>query len=769
MLHRLTDVPGAGGSVGIAGTGGQAVGAVFLHDALAIQIVGQEHRGIRRGRLDGQLNGVTFLNMDGIGPFDAAGICMADLYRNILIVKVCVQDCFRTGQRIIAHTVDLGIVPAAAGGVCAAIGIRTGEIEGRGLPVHPNIVIRGIPVKAGRCAAGGHKGQRLVLGGNGKAGQVQLTEQLDGVLLIIGSAVFCFGNADCHRLAVTCLGHGIGQILGKSRLADRRRDRYRLCKVMGLRDGALGLIQSRHGPFCRGLHGNRTVAVGHRIVVGVVGGREGLVGGVGDPAGSVGAIIEGQTGQPVGGDRLRDRHIQSTGSREGDLRVIPGILRGDAGIAFAGDQMIGPIHRCDLGASSVENLHRCAGGNGQRHRHGSDLLNVKGVGTLLSVGSRDLNRVILRVSGQLHRPGPGDGVILPERLSGNLQRGGNGRQAVLPYSRLEIQRQLGPFRRSSQRFQRGDTGHGNIVGLDLRVSVCTGILGFQSEGLALHTGGKQISKRRGRAVPAAGQIGHILAVGAGIDGAELGGLGIRDIAHRRIQIHAAQGGACVLNPILRRMVRLILLETIGFFLRIQQPDIAEPLAVGQGHGDLCISGDRQCTVRAVMAAVGYAELVVAGNDLGAAGAGGDVAIGIRQGNDRFRHSDSVLSRRCGDGVLGAVQKGRIFGNGIFQGLQQRPCRVGSRRPQALQRRCIGIGRCRIILHMVGHVQVIRHLEDQLDGIIRIRRRYVEAKGLNGRSRSVQLVAAFVIIEQIVGGNAVDLINESLLQADKFNI
>ena len=294
-------------------------------------------------------------------------------------------------------------------------------------------------------------------------------------------------------------------------------------------------------------------------------------------------------------------------------------------------------------------------------------------------------------------------------------------------------------------------------------------MGFQSEGLALHTGGKQISKRRGRAVPAAGQIGHILAVGAGIDGAELGGLGIRDIAHRRIQIHAAQGVACVLNPILRRMVRLILLETIGFFLRIQQPDIAEPLAVGQGHGDLCISGDRQCTVRAVMAAVGYAELVVAGNDLGAAGAGGDVAIGIRQGNDRFRHSDSVLSRRCGDGVLGAVQKGRIFGNGIFQGLQQRPCRVGSRRPQALQRRCIGIGRCRIILHMVGHVQVIRHLEDQLDGIIRIRRRYVEAKGLNGRSRSVQLVAAFVIIEQIVGGNAVDLINESLLQADKFNI
>ena len=88
--------------------------------------------------------------------------------------------------------------------------------------------------------------------------------------------------------------------------------------------------------------------------------------------------------------------------------------------------MIGPIHRCDLGASSVENLHRCAGGNGQRHRHGSDLLNVKCVGTLLSVGSRDLNRVILRVSGQLHRPGSGDGIILTKWCGVNIHSGGHG-------------------------------------------------------------------------------------------------------------------------------------------------------------------------------------------------------------------------------------------------------------------------------------------------------------------------------------------------------
>jgi len=170
-----------------------------------------------------------------------------------------------------------------------------------------------------------------------------------------------------------------------------------------------------------------------------------------------------------------------------------------------------------------------------------------------------------------------------------------------------------------------------------------------------------------------------------------------------------------------------------------------------------------------MAAVGYAELVVAGNDLGAAGAGGDIAIGIRQGNDRFCHGGSVLGRRGGDGVLGPVQKGRIFGNGVFQVFQQRSCRVGSCRPQTLQRRRIGVSCCRIILHMVGHVQVIRHLEDQLKCLVRVPRRYMEAKGLDGRSRSVQLVAALVIIEQIVGGNAVDLIDESVFQADKVNI
>ena len=217
------------------------------------------------------------------------------------------------------------------------------------------------------------------------------------------------------------------------------------------------------------------------------------------------------------------------------------------------------------------------------------------------------------------------------------------------------------------------------------------------------------------------------------------------------------------------MVRAVLCSAVGFLIDIQQPDIAEPLAVGQGRRDLGVGGDRQRSLCAVISAVGHTELIVAGDDLDAAGAGGNIAIDIRKGEDRCLHRIAVLGCCGGDGVFGPVQKGRIFGNGVFQVFQQWSCRVGSCRPQALQRRCVGIGRCRIILHMVGHVQVIRHLDNQLDSCVRISRRYMEAKGLDGRSRSVQLVAALVIIEQIVGGNAVDLIDESVFQADKVNI
>ena len=210
-------------------------------------------------------------------------------------------------------------------------------------------------------------------------------------------------------------------------------------------------------------------------------------------------------------------------------------------------------------------------------------------------------------------------------------------------------------------------------------------------------------------------------------------------------------------------------DPIRLLIGIQKPDIAEPLAVGQGHRDLSIGGNRQRSVRAVISAVGNAEFVVARNDLGAAGAGGDVAVGICQGDDRFRQGVSVLGGRRGDGVLSPVQERSVFRNGVLQVLQKRRCRVGVCRPQSLQRRGIG-ARCRgIILYMVGHVQIIRHLEDQLDGRVRIRRGHMDADGLDGGGLCIQLVAALVVIDHIVGGNAVDLIDEPLLQTDEFNV
>ena len=217
------------------------------------------------------------------------------------------------------------------------------------------------------------------------------------------------------------------------------------------------------------------------------------------------------------------------------------------------------------------------------------------------------------------------------------------------------------------------------------------------------------------------------------------------------------------------MVRAVLCSAVGFLIDIQQPDIAEPLAVGQGRRDLGVGGDRQRSLCAVISAVGHTELIVAGDDLDAAGAGGNIAIDIRKGEDRCLHRIAVLGCCGGDGVFRAVQQLSVVCNGVVESVQQRGGRLRGGGTQALQCRCVGIGRCRIILHMVGHVQVIRHLDNQLDSCVRISRRYMEAKGLDGRSRSVQLIATLVIIEQVIGGNAVDLIDESVFQADKVNI
>lgn len=46
---------------------------------------------------------------------------------------------------------------------------------------------------------------------------------------------------------------------------------------------------------------------------------------------------------------------------------------------------------------------------------------------------------------------------------------------------------------------------------------------------------------------------------------------------------------------------------------------------------------------------------------------------------------------------------------------------------------------------------------------------MDADGLDGGSRGVQLVAALVIVDHIVGRNAIDLIDEPLLQTDEFNV
>ena len=227
---------------------------------------------------------------------------------------------------------------------------------------------------------------------------MQLPEQPDSVVLIIRCTILFLGNADRHRLTVTGLGHRVCQILGKPCRADRVGNRHRLCKAVSLRYGTLHLIHGRHGSVRRGLHGDGTVAVGHRVVIGMLCCRERLIGSVGNPAGGICAVIECQIGQPVCRNGFRDGHSQTVGCRKSNLRMIPGVLRSNADVALSRDQMIGAIYRCNFGACAVRHLHRCSGRNIQRYRHGSHLPDVERISTLFPIGSRNLNRVIQSIS-----------------------------------------------------------------------------------------------------------------------------------------------------------------------------------------------------------------------------------------------------------------------------------------------------------------------------------------------------------------------------------
>ena len=217
------------------------------------------------------------------------------------------------------------------------------------------------------------------------------------------------------------------------------------------------------------------------------------------------------------------------------------------------------------------------------------------------------------------------------------------------------------------------------------------------------------------------------------------------------------------------MCRLILCIAVWLFAVVQQANIAEPLAIGQRHGDLCVSGYRQRSIRAVIAAVGYTEFVVTRDDLYTAGAGGDIAIGIRQRDHRRGHRRTVLRGCGGNGVFRAVQQLSVVCNGVVESVQQRGGRFRSGGTQALQCRRIGAGRRGVVLDMVRHIQIVRHTGDELDSLVRIGRRYMEAKRSDGRSLGAQFISTFIIIKQIVGGYAVDLVDKALLQPHERNV
>ena len=75
----LAHIAVAGHHCGVAAAAVEGIGTfVTRQDAVAVDVAGKEHRGITGGRGDGGLDGSLLIDLDGVGPGDAAGLLVGD-------------------------------------------------------------------------------------------------------------------------------------------------------------------------------------------------------------------------------------------------------------------------------------------------------------------------------------------------------------------------------------------------------------------------------------------------------------------------------------------------------------------------------------------------------------------------------------------------------------------------------------------------------------------------------------------------------------------
>ena len=709
--------------------------------------------------------------MQRIGRRERRRVCMVHGHGHILCGLFRIERQGGGRRFRIRRTVDVRKIAAAVRvRLRRQAAERGSEVQRAGTDVDARPVFRHIAVKALRLALRIQQVQRYAVHGGAEPTQRQAAAQQQRVVLIIFHTASRPAQAQRHGVGIAARRKALAAGRGGLRGIDGRRDvdfRLRAVRACVRR---LAEVARLHGiAACRGrLQIERGVRIRHRQRIAVLRRRKRNVALIAHTVLRIARAVGGKRAETVRRVRLRRLHRETGSGLKAARRMIEFLLCRDPGIALAGDEAVGSAaDGRDLAVRRIEDGSVRSRGHRDPHLDGVDLRRRNGIGGALSV----------RV-GYLHRDRPDrdlcgraavhrDGIALRvERSRLDRQPVGDRGHGILRRGRIKRQRQARTFAIDGKRRERRHTVQAERIGLDARIRA-GGAAGLEPDLAVRHSGREQRHERRLIARPALAvrglaAVAVVLAVLADVAAVERR---VRRGIHPALGIEIGQR-AEVLHAELCRMGLLILragIGTRGCAGRIVEADRAEPVARRQRDLLFHRACHGQRAVDAVRAAVRQAERVLPCHDLGAQALYlRHIAVAVRQRELRGRPGRV----RKGHGVLCAVQNGLVFRHGAAQcGKKRRQARL-VRRPQAGQRRRIGLLRRRIILHMVRALPEAAKLRHGVQQGRKASFTLGEDDGRHGlrAGNRIERIRAAVIIDRKVSRDALDVRDERGIDA-----
>ena len=374
-VQLLAHIAAAGHHQGIGSVGVQGIGAGLAgQDPLAVDVAGQEHRGVGGVGGDGGLHRRQLVDPDGIGLRYGGGLAVGNGDGDGLRLQGGVQGNVHRPQDVgpVVRVIGQGLAPVAAGHGNGHVRVQL--IAGQG--AQSQLYLRH-PLAQGRCViqhqlVEGFGCIVLLVQGQGAAVVVRQLHGVQGhdpvggdeIALIEGDAAYGLGlgHLQLHGVAMAAggpeVGHGaVAIVLGGQHLFIQLVGEVGVIVTVIDHGGHIGAV-------CPGPVQEEGGVVGlHGEVILVDACAESRGHGIGDGLGG-GAALGVQALEPVlhnGGGHL---HRQPGGGLHGGGGVEIAVLGGDIGVAVAGNQ---GIHIG--GAGLLPGGDHRPGAVGQLHRH----------------------------------------------------------------------------------------------------------------------------------------------------------------------------------------------------------------------------------------------------------------------------------------------------------------------------------------------------------------------------------------------------------------